>query len=71
MLSLEKFDGDDIESRFYSPYLLNGLQAFSDTALQFYIKNGTKPIIFEAESNDCHLTFLVMPISITQADQAG
>ena len=30
MLSLDVFEGENVESRFYSPYLLNGLQAFSD-----------------------------------------
>ena len=71
MLSLDVFDGEGIESRFYSPYLLNGLQAFPDSALQFFIKNSAKPIIFEAESNDFHMTFLVMPVSMTQAKQGA
>lgn len=69
-LSLDSFDGSNIESRFYSPYLLNGLQAFPDAAVNLFIKNSTKPIIFESEAPDCHMTYLVMPVSMNQNEQA-
>jgi DNA polymerase III subunit beta len=61
-LSLQGFDGDAFESKFYSPYLLNGLQVFDDKDLSFYIKNAAKPIIFESEQNDFKMTYLVMPV---------
>lgn len=60
---LQKFEGEKVESRFYSPYLLNGLQAFSEDDVEFSIKNNSKPIIFESKQNDYHLTYLVMPVS--------
>lgn len=65
-LLLEKYEFQDVESRFYAPYLLNGLQAFSDKNLQFYIKNGAKPIIFESQEEDFVQTYLVMPVSMSQ-----
>lgn len=65
-VAMEGFDGEAIESRFYSPYLLNGLQVFSQENVDFYIKNALKPIIFEAKEDDFDLTYLVMPVSLTQ-----
>lgn len=62
---LEKFDGETIESRFYSPYLLTGLQAFGEDEISFFVKNKAKPIIFESKQEDHHLTYLVMPVSST------
>jgi DNA polymerase-3 subunit beta len=67
-IRLEKFEGEDVESRFYSPYLLNGLQAFSGDTVNFFIKNKTKPIIFETEEEDFNLKYLVMPVSATSSD---
>lgn len=65
---LEKFDGARVESRFYSPYILNGLQAFTQDRVNFYVKNNTKPIIFEMGTEDYQMTYLVMPVSLTQAE---
>ncbi|MFH1644092.1 MAG: DNA polymerase III subunit beta [bacterium] len=65
-LPLKDFKGEDVKSRFYSPYILNGLQIFPDENVQFFIKNDSKPIIFEANSDNYHLTFLVMPVSATE-----
>jgi len=67
-LSLEQYEGENIESRFYTPYLLNGLQVFPDDAVNFYIKNNTKPIIFESSSSDFLMTYLVMPVSFSQTE---
>ncbi len=67
-LVLSEFIGDNIESRFYSPYLLNGLQAFPEDNVNFFIKNAAKPIIFEGQGTDYQMTYLVMPISMTQAE---
>jgi DNA polymerase-3 subunit beta len=64
-LSLEEFEGEAMDVRFYAPYLLSGLQAFSDSALTFYLKNETKPIIFESEDEQSHMIYLVMPVSPT------
>lgn len=64
-IQLAKFTGESVESRFYSPYLLNGLQAFSDEEISFYIKNKAKPIIFETAEEDYRMTYLVMPVSAT------
>lgn len=63
---LKEFGGAAIDIRFYAPYLLNGLQAFSDDSLRFYLKNQTKPIIFEAAAQQYHVLYLVMPVSPTQ-----
>ncbi len=54
-----------MDLRFYAPYLLNGIQAFHDDTLKFYLKSGTKPIIFESESDGYSMTYLVMPVSPT------
>jgi DNA polymerase-3 subunit beta len=67
-LTLNEFIGDEIDSRFYSPYLLNGLQVFSDDSVQCFIKNAARPIIFESQDKDYNLTFLVMPVSMTQSE---
>ncbi len=65
-LALEDFSGGAVESRFYSPYLLNGLQVFPAQQVDFFIKSSIKPIIFEAHDQECDLTYLVMPVSTTQ-----
>jgi len=67
-IQLGIFDGEKIESRFYSPYLLSGLQAFSEDSVQFFIKNKTKPIIFESKQDDHNMIYLVMPVSATSSD---
>ncbi len=64
-LPLEKFTGEQLTIRFYAPYLLNGLQAFSDNKVSFYLKNNTRPIIFEAEQEEYTITYLVMPVAPT------
>ena len=64
-LPLQGFNAEQMNIRFYAPYILNGLQAFSEEKLLFYLKNATKPIIFEAQSENCKTTYLVMPVSPT------
>ena len=54
-----------MDIRFYAPYLLNGIQAFDKSELTFYLKSGTNPIIFEADTEDFSMTYLVMPVSPT------
>ena len=68
-LNLDAFEGTQVSSRFYSPYLLSGLQVFPDAQVTFHIKNDTRPIIFDTEQDDYHLTYLVMPVSSQQENQ--
>ena len=62
---LHEFKGDAFDIRFYAPYLLNGLQVFPDEQIRFYLRNQSKPIIFETEGNNYHLLYLVMPVAST------
>jgi len=55
-----------IETRFYSPYLLNGLQVLAGETVHFLVKNSMKPIIFDDSSADFVFTYLVMPVSAVQ-----
>lgn len=64
-LPLTDFAGEALDIRFYSPYLLSGLQAFSDEKIKFYLKSSSKPIIFEADDTRYHVVYLVMPVSPT------
>lgn len=65
-LALQDFKGEDLAMRFYAPYLLSGLNAFSDDTVTFYLHNASKPIIFESTTADKYqLTYLVMPVSPT------
>ena len=66
-LTMDEFSGGEIESRFYAPYILNGLQGFPEKNLQFFIKNGARPIIFETKDDNFIQTYLVMPVSISQS----
>ena len=47
--------------------LLNGIQAFDNNDLTFYLKSGTNPIIFESANDDFSMTYLVMPVSPSAA----
>ena len=64
-LSLDGFEGASMELRFYAPYLLNGLQAFTDAKSMLFLKNSSRPIIFESQEKEFNLTYLVMPVSPT------
>ena len=65
-LPLVAFEGTAVESRFYSPYLLNGLQVLSGDTVHFHIKNSMKPIIFDDTHDEYSFTYLVMPVSAVQ-----
>lgn len=69
-ITLESFEGDPLESRFYSPYLLNGLSVFPDKNVHFFIKTVDKPIIFESKQEQYTFSYLVMPVSATSAQRA-
>jgi DNA polymerase III sliding clamp (beta) subunit (PCNA family) len=62
-LPVNGFKGAQLDIRFYAPYLLNGLQAFSDEQVTFYLKTATRPIMFKAERDGYQVTYLVMPVS--------
>jgi DNA polymerase-3 subunit beta len=64
-LPLQGFEGQELDIRFYAPYLLSGLQVFSDEEIHFYLKSSGKPIIFESQGEFCHLLYLVMPVAPT------
>jgi DNA polymerase III subunit beta len=64
-LPLNEFKGAHLDIRFYAPYLLSGLQSFEDKDITFFLKNSSKPIIFETDKQDYHVTYLVMPVSPT------
>jgi len=68
-VDLGVFDGEIIESRFYSPYMLNGLSVYPEKSVNFFVKNSTKPIIFETKQEDYQFTYLVMPVSSTSTQQ--
>jgi DNA polymerase-3 subunit beta len=62
-LPITHFDMEALDIRFYAPYLLNGLQSFADESITFYLKNGSKPILFESQAEDMQMTYLVMPVA--------
>lgn len=62
-LPLNNFTSEKMEMRFYSPYLLQGLQSFDDEQVTCYLKGNSRPIIFTSKTDMCDLTYLVMPIS--------
>jgi DNA polymerase-3 subunit beta len=67
-IPLEEFIGNTLSMRFYAPYLLNGLSIFDQKSIKFYLQNQSKPIIFEAETEDiakrsAHILYLVMPVA--------
>ncbi len=57
---------DEIDVRFYAPYLLSGVQSFEEN-ISFYLHSATKPIIFEAASPKINRLYLVMPVSAAQS----
>jgi len=66
-IPLDGFNGEQLDVRFYAPYLLSGLQVFPQDHIQFYLKNASKPIIFESLDQGYHMLYLVMPVAPTHA----
>jgi len=65
-LMLGEFQGEGLDIRFYAPYLLSGLNVFSEDKVRFYLQSAAKPIIFETiEKDKFNLIYLVMPVSPT------
>lgn len=65
-LNVHEFQGTPLTIRFYAPYMIDGLQSFPQEQVTFYLKNPSRPIIFENESAHERLTYLVMPVSPSQ-----
>lgn len=55
----------NLDMRFYAPYLLNGIQIFTDDNVTFWLNNSSRPIIFESTEDRYNTTYLVMPVSPT------
>ncbi len=64
-LPLHGFQENQLDVKFYAPYVLNGLQTFTEDRVTFYLKNASKPIIFQSQQENCQITYLVMPVSPT------
>ncbi len=62
------YNQHEIETRFYAPYLLSGVQTFEEN-ISFYLHSSTKPIIFETITSKISRIYLVMPVSTAQAQQ--
>jgi len=61
-LTMNGLEGKNVDIRFYAPYLLSGLQVLPEETVHFYLKNNTRPIIFESTSDNISITYLVMPV---------
>jgi recombinational DNA repair ATPase RecF len=62
-LQLKESVEEGVNIRFYAPYLLTGLQALPGDEVTFWLQSKSRPIIFEAQDNDAHMIYLVMPVS--------
>jgi DNA polymerase III subunit beta len=62
-LSLKESVDEHMAIRFYAPYLLTGIQALPGDDVAFWLKNKTRPIIFESHDDDLYMLYLVMPVS--------
>lgn len=64
-IALESFKAPPFSMRFYAPYLLSGLQVFTDKSITFYLAQQTRPIIFESvcQEKQYDMTYLVMPVA--------
>ncbi len=65
-LTVGELQSEGLDIRFYAPYLLSGLNVFSEDTVRFYLQSPAKPIIFETtEHSKFNLIYLVMPVSPT------
>lgn len=70
VLPLSGFNAEALELRFYAPYLLQGLQSFSEEEqITCFLKSNSKPIIFKSNTDLCNVTYLVMPVSSANNEQ--
>jgi DNA polymerase-3 subunit beta len=63
ILKLTEHGDQKLGIRFYAPYILNGLQVFSEPEVKFYLKSSAQPIIFESSDERLQYTYLAMPVS--------
>jgi len=62
---LEDFNAPTCTMKFYSPYLLGGLQVFGDKSISFSFSSNARPIIFESDTPEKQykMLYLVMPVA--------
>ncbi len=63
VLQLTEHGDQKLGIRFYAPYILNGLQVFSEPEVKFYLKSSAQPIIFESRDERLQYLYLAMPVS--------
>ena len=63
VLQLTEHGDQKMGIRFYAPYILNGLQVFSEPEVKFYLKSSAQPIIFESRDERLQYLYLAMPVS--------
>lgn len=68
-LAITGYSGENLDIRFYAPYVLNGLQAFNEANITFYLQNSMRPIIFETKAPEMEMTYLVMPVAPVASEQ--
>ncbi|MCK4499537.1 DNA polymerase III subunit beta [Candidatus Babeliales bacterium] len=61
-LELENYDGKNITTRFYSPYVLGAAQAIGSQTVTFSTKDESAPLFFESSNEDGEFIYLVMPV---------
>jgi DNA polymerase-3 subunit beta len=60
---LNGYEGDAIKARFYTPYLLNGLQVVADKQVNFHVMSDARPFVLSTSGDEYEFTYLVMPVS--------
>ncbi|MFC1854536.1 DNA polymerase III subunit beta [Candidatus Dependentiae bacterium] len=61
-LDLKEYNGKEIVSNFYSPYVLGAAQAVGGEVVNFSIKAGSTPLFFHTSDQDGEFVYLVMPV---------
>lgn len=61
-LPLQNFDGKNINSSFYTPYVLTAVQQISEEKTEFMVKEGVAPMFFDFSTDDIQATYLIMPV---------
>ena len=64
-LTLQNYTGPDMDIRFFAPYILSGMQVLQEEYTTFFLKNSSKPIMFESNLSRYQVIYLVMPVSPT------
>lgn len=70
-IALGNYTGNSFIINFYAPYLLHGLNVFSDEHVTLFLKSERQPLIVASERpSGVQLTYLVMPVATAQARAA-